>query len=113
MSGYPTREQAERIASETCGIQVCGHCDIAHWCVHDPNDNSSATRVCGESMLAMHDALDAKHAEIDRLREYLRDVQGELLIRFDNHEMPDLNMIEIAQRIDAFLSPSPLCDGDD
>lgn len=113
MSGYPTREQAERIASSECDTELCHECDIMRWCASDIMDPTSASRACGASMLAMHDALDAKQAEIDRLREYLRDVQGELLIRFDNHEMPDLNMIEIAQRIDAFLSPSPLCDGDD
>lgn len=65
---YPTREQAERIATDRCPLKDCAACDIAHWCASDIMDPTSASQACGKSMLAMHDALDAKQAEIDRLR---------------------------------------------
>ena len=68
---YPTREQAERIATDRCPLKDCPACDIAHWCASDIMDLTSASQACGKSMLAMHDALDAKQAEIDRLRKSL------------------------------------------
>lgn len=100
---YPTKKQAERIASKDCPIGRCNECDIALWCVPVHGYTTAPSRACGRAMLAMYD-------EIDRLRECLRNVQGELLARFDIRELPDLNMIEMAQRIDKWLSTDEVGD---
>jgi len=58
MNEYPTREQAES------GIDCngdCPKCAMSTWC----NDDIGLSTV----ILAMHDALDAKDAEIARLKQ--------------------------------------------
>lgn len=61
---YPTREQAALLASNTCKIEGCYDCTAIKWC----GDETINIMAYGQSILAMHDALDAKQAEIDRLR---------------------------------------------
>lgn len=64
---YPTRKQIERLyPSEACN-QVCDGCDIEKWC----GDNNPDVL---ESMLAMHDVIDAKRAELDKAENLIREM---------------------------------------
>lgn len=63
MSAYPTREQA---ADMTRCVEhpSCDRCSVESVC-----DDYADRMLVGRTWLAMHDALDAKQAEIDALNE--------------------------------------------
>lgn len=68
---YPTREQAESIASNDCAHEICRTCDIEKWCAGDRVETIgaiSASRRCGMSMLAMHDEIDRLVDALDGMR---------------------------------------------
>lgn len=56
---YPTREQAQKLVLNECSDD-CELCDAVMWCGW-----SHESINCGKAFLGMHDALDAKQAEID------------------------------------------------
>lgn len=56
---YPTKEQAESMVA--CHATVCSECGAKEWC-----DDRNFRMVLGLNFVAMHAALDAKQAELDK-----------------------------------------------
>ena len=64
---YPTRQQAKLMA--TCGEHGCEECrrgEAYKWCFND-----AGVYHYGKMLMEMHDALDSKQAEIDKMRHII------------------------------------------